>query len=1015
MSLVSLLLLGCPWISVPGETPDDTGAACTETVYADHDGDSFGDADAAGSGGTCPGDGWVTDNDDCDDDDPAVGEIVWYLDADDDTFGDPEGGISSCTNPGAGTYVEDATDCDDHRADVNPIATEICDDIDNDCDALIDDADASLDASTGQTFYADEDGDTYGDAGTWIQACEAPEGYVADSSDCLDTDPAYRPGADEYCDDPADYNCDGSTLFEDADGDGYAACLECDDSDGAISPVGTEVCDGADNNCDGATDEDSAANAPTWYFDADLDGFGNEDLTAVACAAPEGYVTGDDGFDCDDVNATVYPLAPEACDSVDHDCDGALNEDDATDATGWYADGDSDGYGTGAATQACTAPAGTVEFTGDCDDTDATFNPSASESCTEATDYNCDGSTGYADADGDGYAACEDCDDATASNNADGLEVCDGADNDCDGDVDEATADSLVWYADVDGDGFGDPSDFQIACSQPEGFVIDNGDCDDTEPLAWEGAPDVCDSVDNDCSGAADDDVGLWYVWYADIDGDGYGDDDAVTEACEAPPGALDVGGDCDDTSAEVRPDAAETCDGVDTNCTGDESDASDALTWYADADGDSYGDGSVAAMDCTQPELFVADSTDCDDTSAEASPVGTEVCGDGLDNDCVDGDLGCGPSGEMTVADAELVVYGDVDSYGTLGSTVVAGDVTGDGIDDIVAGGASTVWLVEGGTSGTVLASSLESFSASGACMSIGDVDGDGVADIAKGRDYSWDETNWSVYEGPLSSSSTPAFSGTAACPAMADLDGDGRDDLVWRGVADGASYETRAYEVRIDHSPIRGEDATLTQTATTAAYTVDGYAQGISVDADIDGDGLPDAAVLDDGAIYLLALGGGVRHRHPCLQRRQQRGRVRDGGPQLHRHRRRSERRRVRRHPHFGPVCQQRRDLQRHHLPCLRRLAALLRDLGRTRHHRGRGRLHFRGVRPGRRHRRRWVWRHPLQPDPGLARLRPRERDRLHVRRRRSLDRRERTQPPPRRRSVRGGSEFAGLHEQW
>ncbi len=97
---------------------------------------------------------------------------------------------------------------------------------------------------------------------------------------------------------------------------------------------------------------------------------------------------------------------------------------------------------------------------------------------------------------------------------------------------------------------------------------------------------------------------------------------------------------DCDDSSASTYPSADEDCDGGDTECDGtlDEDDALDAATWYADSDSDNYGDPNLTDIDCSQPSGYVADNTDCDDSSASTYPSADEYC-DGVDTDC-DGTL---------------------------------------------------------------------------------------------------------------------------------------------------------------------------------------------------------------------------------------------------------------------------------------------------------------------------------------------------------------------------------------
>jgi hypothetical protein len=90
----------------------------------------------------------------------------------------------------------------------------------------------------------------------------------------------------------------------DRDGDGHLSDVDCDDDDPEISPEGTELCDGVDNNCDGATDEPEALDAPVWYVDVDDDGFGDPDRFAKACEQPIGWV--EDGTDCDDADEDLH-------------------------------------------------------------------------------------------------------------------------------------------------------------------------------------------------------------------------------------------------------------------------------------------------------------------------------------------------------------------------------------------------------------------------------------------------------------------------------------------------------------------------------------------------------------------------------------------------------------------------------------------------------------------------------------------------------------------------------------
>jgi hypothetical protein len=152
------------------------------------------------------------------------------------------------------------------------------------------------------------------------------DGFAASEGDCNDADPAVSP--DAGTDDPSDAidtDCDGFDE-RDQDGDGFEGAAnggpDCDDADATIKPGSREVCDGVDEDCDGAVD-DGPADGSDWFADADGDGFTDPAARAWACDAPAGFYAASVPPDCDDTDADVFPGADDPSeDGVDQDCDG---------------------------------------------------------------------------------------------------------------------------------------------------------------------------------------------------------------------------------------------------------------------------------------------------------------------------------------------------------------------------------------------------------------------------------------------------------------------------------------------------------------------------------------------------------------------------------------------------------------------------------------------------------------------------------------------------------------------
>ena len=160
------------------------------------------------------------------------------------------------------------------------------------------------------------------------------------------------------------------------------------------------------------------------------------------------------------------------------------------------------------------------------------------------------------DADHDGFVRADDCNDKDATIHPGGKEHCDGVDEDCDGELDNAAVDMETFWADDDADGYGDAARVRTACAQPQGYVADDGDCDDADAARNPGATEICDAknVDEDCDGllGGDDpnlDTSTAVVVYADDDGDGYGAGNKL-HRCPSESGYAAASGDCDDADA---------------------------------------------------------------------------------------------------------------------------------------------------------------------------------------------------------------------------------------------------------------------------------------------------------------------------------------------------------------------------------------------------------------------------------------------------------------------------------
>ncbi len=470
------------------------------------------------------------------------------------------------------------------------------------------------------------------------------------------------------------------------------------------------------------------------------------------------------------------------------------------------------------------------------------------------------------DLDGDGFPDAalggDDCDDADATVFPGAVESCNDVDDDCDGTVDDDAADASLWYADADGDGYGDGG-ATAACDPPADHAALDGDCDDGDPAVNPGAPEQCETgVDEDCDGEIDTDAAGSFAQWIDADGDTYGRGAAISD-CVLHDGYALRTGDCDDTRADTNPGELEVCDtdDRDEDCDGDADDDDTSTTGqtrhYEDTDGDGHGDAASPGNRCDPGSGWSATADDCDDTEDLAWTGAAEVCDDGVDNDCSGGDERCAPSGSGSLGGAEVKLTG-AGANGLLGDAVDgAGDRDGDGTPDVVLGAwgygtGGTVYLVGGAglSSGSVSVGTAVTAEAAGdglgfAVAGCGNVVGGAGADVVfsapsngsgKGAVYLWSGSRGagaaSAADDVMDGAAGDALGAALDCGR--DVDDDGKNDVIAGATGSGVAYVLDAGTLSA-HARLTGGS---------------GAGSSVALLADVDGDGVDDLLVGDEQA---------------------------------------------------------------------------------------------------------------------------------------------------------------------
>ena len=552
---------GCCENGCDGDGVADAEDNCPEVLNADQ-----ADLDEDGLGDVCDddldGDSVGNEQDNC----PDTANPD-QADSDLDGLGDPcDGG---CWLGEEGGFEEDCDGRSDAMDNCPLHANPLQEDLDEDGqgDACDNDKDGDGVTNSGDNCpvlanpgQEDQDKDGFGDL------CDFDidgDKVMDDVDNCLGL---FNPAQTD-----TDGDGDGDACDDDDDGDGAADGDDCEPVDPDIFPAAVEACNGFDDNCDESTDPEDAEGCQTWYLDTDQDGFGISEDSRCLCQAQDQH-TAQVAGDCAPQDKLVYPDAAEVCNGLDDDCNGTV-DDEAVDT-------DQDGL---------------ADCVDDDDDNDNTLDledncPLEPNAGQENNDGDDPGDACDDDDDNDGVEDGQDCAPFDASMFPGNLEVCDGKDNDCSGQTDEGLGQTACGQGECLHE-IANCLDGQVQeCDPLEGAVeevcdgLDNdcngqvdeglgqttcgvGPCLHSESNCVAGqpnvcdpfkgaVPEVCDGLDNNCEGHSDE-------GFPDSDNDGTADCQDSDDDNDGTPD----GQDCAPLNSAAHPGAAEVCDEVDNDC----------------------------------------------------------------------------------------------------------------------------------------------------------------------------------------------------------------------------------------------------------------------------------------------------------------------------------------------------------------------------------------------------------------------------------------------------------------
>jgi len=533
---------------------------------------------------------------------------------DNDNDGDSYYGVLGCGTP---------QDCNDNNANINPGATEICNNgPDDDCDGNMDcfDTDCLSNPICFTTYYCDSDNDTY---------FSSTISEICNTFNCMPAGCQISPGSD------------------------------CDDNNNLTYPGAIEICDGLDNDCSSGTLDGSGQTPP------------NNSNQSGVCLNSKKSCTG--GSWNDDYTGVSQYENPETtkCDDLDNDCDNQIDEVFSNDTCSFVCL--KSGFNW-------TGNLGSLNCCGNNVNEDSPYQTTESN-CNDGRDNDCDGQIDLVDTncyactpltkqnclkqEGVCFGSQETCNalgqwlgcDYSIIPDYDGfVEIrCDGKDNNCNGQIDENV--KTTYYGDEDRDNYGNATNTTLACSKPAGYMSNSNDCNDNNNLIYPGANELCNGIDDNCANEITDEIGVCsaVIYYCDLDNDNYVSS-TISEICNTfncmPAGCQILpGSDCDDNNPNLNQKISCNYDGSSCgitnyslcvlscpippreNCLDITDNDCDSLIDGNDPEcsGDEDNDGVIDDLDCNDNNNLIGVCVSCSVCNITTIGIGNGACIPGI------------------------------------------------------------------------------------------------------------------------------------------------------------------------------------------------------------------------------------------------------------------------------------------------------------------------------------------------------------------------------------------------